>query len=307
MPQYHILADAWCVQAWTDTKPYCGAGRESTLRRREPYHQALCAAIRDLESSVRSSGALRAIWTTVERRKNDPDPPERLPDTENLLIWEVGSALKALSVTDLLRFERQIGAVPPPPHVLGFEARHHLRYEAVRQPLAPTNNTVLAQCDPVVCELNDLKKVWRVWRLLKQNVVRTPNAGNWRPGDQFNVQIELSGPKKVNLADWEMVKAVVDGFIASLHYYAGDQLDQVSDRIQNRLGGQASQWRDLLLLQTNAVLGAWRVPHLKPKGKHLAWSPCDHLLMRCEFIQKRSTDGGWSIAGRLIRQRSAAT
>ena len=214
---------------------------------------------------------------------------------ENLLIWEVGSALPY--VTDFLRFERQICPLPTPPKVLGFDALHHLQYEVVGQPVQPANNTVLAQCDAVACTLDGLKKTSEMWRLFKKNVVRTPDAGNWQGGNHFNVEITISGPKKIDLADWRLVKAVVDGFITSLHHYKGNQLDEVSNRIKGLLGGQAMQWRELLLYGENAVLGPWRVPHLKPRG--LAWSPCDHLLARCEFIQKLSRNDGWSIAGRL--------
>src|ERR1700730_16071115 len=106
MPQYHIVAHASCVQAWTDTLPYCGAGKESPSRRREPYHPSLCAAIRDLAASVGFRGALQATWTAQRQCKG-------YPDAENLLSWEVGSALPR--VPDFLRFERQIGPVPPPP------------------------------------------------------------------------------------------------------------------------------------------------------------------------------------------------
>jgi hypothetical protein len=57
-----------------------------------------------------------------------------------------------------------------------------------------------------------------------------------------------------HLADWQMVKSVVDAFIMSLHYYEGDQLDQVSERIKDKFGGEAAYWRDLLL---NRSRRAW--------------------------------------------------
>jgi hypothetical protein len=84
-------------------------------RRRQPYHQELCAAIRGLD--LNASGALQATWTGPLGARD--------PDVENLLVWDVGSALGKAGVISFLRFERRNGPLPQPLHVLGFDAQHH--------------------------------------------------------------------------------------------------------------------------------------------------------------------------------------
>jgi hypothetical protein len=299
--QHHIIANCSRVEVWTDTLPYCGAlPKISALRRRQPYYRGLCAAIRKLD--LNASGALQATWTTDAQDANHPD-------VENLLIWDVASTVGNVPVTHFLRFERRNEAPQPPPDVR-FKALHHIRYEVIprdqiSQPYA--SDRVLARCSLVRCNRDDLTKTAKLWSLFKPNIERTRYSDKWPHGNQFNVQITVSGPQngrvnRVNsLANSKLVKGTVDGFISALHCYDGgkdDQLDSVSDRIAVRLGGQATEWRELLLDQSNAVLGPRRVPHLHGNG--LAWSPADHLLVRGEIIRQPCTDSHWSIAGKLI-------
>jgi hypothetical protein len=295
--QHHILANDLCVQAWTDIVPYCGAIKErSASRRREPYHQALCGAIREL--NFNASGALEAIWTGARAR----------PDAENLLIWDIWDVGKPLGVTDFLRFERRNGPVPQPPQDIGFNAQHHVSYKVIERDQIPSPNANLptvAVCSPVACARPDRERTASLWGKFKQNSKRT-DGGTWKPGTQFIVQLILSGPHSVpvDFARWENIKYMLDGFISALHYYdpcgKRDQLDQVSEHVANKLQWQSDETRELLLNSENAVLGACRVPHLKSKGSSIAWSPRDDLLVRAEIIRQHCTEGDWSIAGRLI-------
>ena len=91
---------------------------------------------------------------------------------------------------------------------------------------------------------------------------------------------------------------MLDGFVSALHYYEGEQLDAVVERVADRLNWPGAEVRALLVDQTNAVLGAYPVPHLR--DRNVQWSPADDFLIGGEIVRRSCSGDSLSISGRLL-------
>jgi hypothetical protein len=224
------------------------------------------------------------------------------PDLENVLFYNVGAGAFRMAATHHLRFERIDAPVPKPP--LEFSARAYVNYQALdTKPHEPfPHGDIVAECEPVICEWNDLDDAGHVWKLFKPKI-RSACKGITL-SDAFKIQLTISASQSHglrNLTSDRIMKRLLDGFISALHCRNKDDydLDRLLTRLKTKYLWRDNETRDLLLDRQSAVLGPYRVPRLN--GERLVWSPADHLLTGCEIEREFSKGAGLTIRGRLFR------
>lgn len=270
---YLIHSDPLSVEAWTAwALPY----DRHTPAQLQYRHELRTALMR-----LRPDSVLHATHTSR--------PAPRAPDVENLLFYNLRSAVFRRLAKDALRFERRNAPPPEAPRPLDFEARHHVRYEikATNQP--PLHHMVddarVASAVTICKTAKQIKDVAGLWRSFKTAMVGDATSTRL-PGDSFSLRLTISAPAQHHFDLAKVVKPLTDAFISALHCYSGEQLEEVATRVSLRLACPPDEIRELLLDTRSALLGPRAVPH--PWRKVVQWSPADDGLVACEILRETS-------------------
>jgi hypothetical protein len=262
--------------------------------RRTAVHSQYCRELQEALACLKADGSLRATHTSLRE--------SRAPDVENLLFYNVGvSAFRHLA-RSALRFERRNAPPVETSTDLGFEARHHVRYEVDRtgqsHPDYTASGACVASSSALCTAAKQVKDVHGLWRAFKTAMV-CKAASPRLDRSSFSLQLTISAPARhrLNLAD--IVKPLTDAFISALHCYQGQRLDEAASRISLRLACPPDTVRELLLNARVALLGPREVPYLRDKG--VQWSPADDGLIACEILRETPPgDGSIEVRGRVF-------
>jgi hypothetical protein len=288
-PSYFIHLDACrsSVDAWT-------AWALPFRDRRTLVHSQYCRELQEALACLKADGSLRATHTSQRE--------SRAPDVENLLFYNVGvSAFRHLA-QNALRFERKNAPPAEPSTGLGFQARHHVRYEVdgtgQSHSTYMASSACVASSSALCTAAKQVKDVHCLWRAFKTAMI-CETAPPRLDSNSFSLHLTLSAPARhrLNLAD--IVKPLTDAFISALHCYQGERLDEVVSRISLRLACSPDTVRELLLDARSALLGPREVPYLRDKG--VQWSPADDGLIACEILRETPPgDGSIEVRGRVF-------
>lgn len=221
-------------------------------------------------------------------------------DAENLLFYNVGAAAFQFLGSGALRYERVVAGPPPPPSQVSFTPSHYVRYSITSGDSAwlhTVQGRQMAGC--AVAECPRLKHVSSVWRVMKPGMIAAPGA-LWAPRDPIAVRLGISAAPPVQLSLPALVRPLMDGFVSALHFYEGEQLDEVASRLGAQLSEPMAVVRALLKQATAAVLGPRAVPHLR--GPSLQWSPADDRIIAGEVVREpwQGADGGFTVRGTVL-------
>jgi hypothetical protein len=243
--QYQI-SEMWCLTMIDEARDfYLQADRQSVeawAAWHLPYDKltpAQCryrASLRNAIKGLAKADGLRATYSSDEVTRN--------LDTENILFYNVGASPFRNTATRMLCFDRRCEQPPAPPKQLAFTPRHHVKYqtETKDNPFEPVGRVQLAHCGPVSLKKSELRELPRLWWLFK-NAMKLPGTP-WSLGDPFGVQLCIKSPAVFELNLAGVVKPLMDAFITALHYYEGNQLNDIADRVATLLGCPAQDVAD---------------------------------------------------------------
>ena len=277
----HFGHERRCVEAWSaGALAFEGPGPVQ-------HRTALRAALDTLPSS-----------DFLEATYRGTDSGARQADLENILFYNVGCSAFTRFGTQTVRFERQAGALPEPPVPLPFVARHYVRYGVDGRGGPDAEPWLVATSEILNCRRTEMSNPASLWRMFKSNLLRT-NDVDLLDGAPFEVRLLLSGPMGRPLNLTAIVKPLMDGFISALHYYEGNQLDEIASRLAVQLSVRSDDVRAILVDRSSAVLGAYPVPHLRGNG--LQWSPADHQLVAATITREISSSAHFGVKALLSR------
>jgi len=205
-------------------------------------------------------------------------PNQGFCDIDNILFYNVGPGVfKHICQTGFLMERGYQNVVMP---VEGqAEYTHYQQYsfaEKAQKSRYWKEKRVLASWKEIVLEKMP-EKPHQYWRIMKENRVLVdalPYTG------QYGVEIVMHLPYDFRQNFAGLIRAMLDGIIASLHSYSGAYLNEVSQRLATVLDDQPEAISTLLLDQNRAVLGNRCLVH--PFGDFVQWNPADD---QCVFIK----------------------
>lgn len=289
---YALRAAPDVVELWSTIRlPY--QPRDWVLEMRND----LCRALRD--SSLKSSGQLHAVYSAA----NDGE----FVDTENVLLYNVGSGalrpLMARSVT----FERSYEMPPPPPEsgLTEGTALHYQRYSAARdEPFEfwRPGKTLGAFTGVPVDSVDD--KPAPVWKAIRD--FATPPAEIATAPSEFLLNLNVTDTREIKPANSlvYIVKPTLDGIISAYHHLEGSDGVAEAQRLEEAGLGERETLREQLLDRRWAALGGRRL--LSSFGRTgVQWNPADDFCVaaRITLTTGSSVEDGhharWRLSGNL--------
>lgn len=292
MPAPYVLRAApSVVELWSTVRlPY--QPRDWVLEMRND----LCRALRDL--SPRSSGRLHAVYSAADDGE--------FVDTENVLLYNVGSGalrpLMARSVT----FERSYEMPPPPPEsgLPKGAALHYQRYSEARGDAfefwRPGRQLAAFTGVPVDSVDDKPAPVWKAIRHFAAAPVETAAAPT-----RFLLNLHVTDTRESKPANSlvDIVKPTLDGIISAYHSHEGSDGIVEAQRLEEAGIGARVTLRDQLLDRRWAALGATRVLRPSKAAGRVKWYPADDFCVAAHI----TLSGGRSVAdGHHARWRLSA-
>lgn len=240
---------------------------------KQGWQKGLRAEIAEAVSSVEAEPGSRLH--AVHGR----DDPRATGDVENVLFYNVGMSLFAHLMRGGVQFEQSCvvpeGPRPQPPG--GFH--HYHLYE--QQPVSSAGfrywraTAVLASWEKLAWP-KDASTVTGWWYHLRTHGVgverQTSDSG------PIGLELTLSTPSRLHV----VLKPMLDGLICSLHAHDGSDMQEVTNRLAERLACGRDEVATLLLDERVAVLGRRRL--LRPFRNSVKWNPADD---RCKAVSIR--------------------
>ena len=216
------------------------------------------------------------VETVLYGQYNSPD--QAVCDIDNVLFYNVGTgAFKRVCQNGFFierSYEKVAGPEEQPEKYM-----HYQQYALV----AKTKHSgywkekrVLASWQDIILEKMPTKP-HGYWRIMKENRIAVdtlPYSGKYG----LEILLHIPNGRIWNFAG--VLKPMLDGIIASLQSYQGDQLNEVSQRLATVLPYQPEEISRLLLDRHQAVLGSRALVHLF--RKFVQWNPVDE---QCVFIR----------------------
>jgi hypothetical protein len=150
----------------------------------------------------------------------------RQPDTENITLYNFGSAGFRNAPAGAVSFERGFAAAPAPPALLDGDARFHHEWSLVGAQAPPR---LWAAIEPVAT-WSDVPLLLRgdigidSWLALREHPELIEVSTELDPGEHFLIAIDIAVPRTVRLSAVHLVKGIVDGSVAALQ--RADGLDE---------------------------------------------------------------------------------
>lgn len=273
------------VEAWSELHvPY---PPPSLSPKQQQLKDLLCERLSELEvGSVKKPVALHAeYWTN--QRQNDTW------DVENRLFYNICQRNRFLGVTysqPELGFARRSrlprecpsARISFPSHYYGYNIR-----SLTGEPSEDTSSAIV-RVNAQFAAREELEKPQSIWlRTCRGKCLISRFNADMNP---FSLQILLTVPS--SLANmWFRVKPIFDGVVAAMHYYDGEDADELSACIVRTLAPQEGT-----CLSKDEVLDLMRDPTRGFLGKHRCFlrsggcSPKDHLCWEGKLSLR--VDGG---------------
>lgn len=262
---WSVQAGAELVEAWSLRRlPFEPTGELMHLR------SALKRALLSLE--VPKGSLLRAVYCSTDRS---------LVDLENVLFYNVGvQAFNSVARSGVV-FEREFEL--PPDTRDGQE--HYWRYEAVED----VKFERVARSEPVALfeaalpePPTESTKVAVVWQAIRAGSISVDKP--LPADDAFGLDLTLSLPVAPrNVVSF--VKPVIDGVLAGLQAYEGQELAEVSRRVGRQLHLPAEQVEALLQPLGQEAFAPGRT--LWPRRDGVQWNPPDDRLIAAAIRLER--------------------
>lgn len=205
-------------------------------------------------------------------------PSQAVCDIDNVLFYNVGTgAFKNICQNGFL-IERGYKNVVLPAE-RQEEYSHYQQYVLVEKTQKSQywqEKRVLASWKEIVLEKMPTRP-HQYWRIMKENqmlVDALPYSGRYG----IEIMMHMPAGHKWNFAG--LIKPMLDGIIASLHFYTGDQLNEVSQRLATVMADEPKKISNMLLDRNKAVLGGRCLVH--PFREFVQWNPADD---QCVFIR----------------------
>jgi hypothetical protein len=216
-------------------------------------------------------------------------------DTENVLLYNVGSGPLRHLMTNGVRFERGYMIPPPPAFVLCTGPLHYHRYA-----LAPRHagyehwrsGRLLARFDPV--RIEQITKPGPIFIAIRGSA-QPPLLPTTTP-TRFGICLTLQGPRTGGLAG--LIKPLLDGVICAYHHHDGRDLDDVVQRLHRAGLGPALTLSSELQDERWQVLGSRRL--VKPFRDGVQWNPADDACLAADIQMQSQPVRSWQLSGSLV-------
>lgn len=208
-------------------------------------------------------------------------------DLDNALLYNIGGRVAA-ATRDGVLLERREAEI---------DVSVRYRYRLVRddEPGALRGWSALVQVSRVALARRPESwlDVWAAVRPAPEVAVLA-----WGPTRELCLDLKIGAPGHAGGANGQFVKALVDGVITALHAHADrGTIDEISRRLEPRIGLSAVEIRALFLDDVRAVLGS-RQHLLVLRGRGVQCQP-DDVRIRALRIEIDRFAQWWSIKGRL--------
>lgn len=267
MPASYVLRAAPdVVELWSTVRlPY--EPRDWVLKMRNDLRRALRA------SAPRSGGRLHAVY----RAADDGE----LVDTENVLLYNVGSGALRPLVARSVTFERGY-EIPAPPAGSGLTEGAALHYQCYREARDDTfefwgpGKQLAAFTDVPVHSVDD--KPAPVWKAIRD--FAAPPTETASAPTRFVLRLHVTDTRETKPANSlvYIVKPTLDGIISAYHSHEGSDGVVEAQRLEEAGLGARETLRDQLLDPRWAALGGRRL--LSSFGRAgVQWNPADDLCV----------------------------
>lgn len=290
---YVLRAKPDVVELWSTVRlPFDPSGWVLEMR------NDLCRALRDW--SPRTGGHLHAVYGAAD--------DGAFVDTENVLLYNVGSGalrpLMARSVT----FERGYETPEPPPGS-GLTEGATLHYQRYREARDDTfefwrpGKQVAAFTGVPVDSVTD--KPGPVWKAIRD--FAPPPAETATAPTRFVLRLHVTDTRETKPANSlvDIVKPTLDGIISAYHGHEGSDGVAEAQRLEEAGLGSRESLRDQLLDGRWAALGATRVVRPSTAAGRVRWYPLDDFCVAAHItlsVDGSAADGHharWRLSGEL--------
>lgn len=251
-------------------------------------------AIRSLP--VQTDDVLHATYTSSD---------DTFVDAENVLFYNVGTGCFAKAASVGLRFERAFAPAPKSPTALDGSTLHHHRYETAPRSGAfnhwERGETLASWTVPSIA-LRPQPSAASVWLSMKvEGEIRTLGESTSSEGFGMTITIHQPPGRSLNLS--AVIKPLLDGVIAALHSHDGSALEDVSNRLADKLATSPSTIARALKETQGACLGQRTL--VRPFQQFVQWNPADDRLVAADIVVDRNTnERPWSLSGELFLVQS---
>lgn len=289
---YVLRAAPDVVELWSTVRlPY--EPRDWVLEMRNDLRRAL------RDSAPRSGGRLHAVYSAAD--------DGAFVDTENVLLFNVGSgALRPLMARSVI-FERGYG-MPPPPLGSGLTEGATLHYQRYREARDDAfefwrpGKQLAAFTGVPVDSVDD--KPGPVWKAIRD--FATPPAEIATAPTRFLLKLHVTDTRETKPANSlvYIVKPTLDGIISAYHAHAGSDGVAEAQRLEEAGLGERETLRDQLLDRRWAALGGRRLVSSFSRAG-VQWNPADDLCVAAQITLSAggSVEDGhharWRLSGEL--------
>jgi len=219
-------------------------------------------------------------------------------DTENILIYNVGTGAFGPLCQKGLFLERRIQSPQQLAHKLpGKYLHHHLySYSAFNNEPFWKKTKRLAHWDDIMCKpLKGEIKPHSIWYQFKKGYKSGP-VGEFQYSSYYGIYLIINAPYKTKLNTAGIIKPLLDGIISAFHNHVFEIDETVIERLSIKLNEKKDVISNMLLDKEIAVLGPRNLIH--PFRQGVQWNPSDDLFMQIEVkINKSNHDSNWSLSG----------
>ena len=293
MPVPYVLrASSDAVELWSTVRlPY--EPRDWLLAMRNDLRLAL----RDLIPN--SGGRLYALYSATDNGE--------FADTENVLLYNVGSGALRPLMAHSVAFERGYRMPDPPPAsgLVEGVALHYHRYSEARDDAfefwRPGRQVAAFTGVPVDSVTGKPAPVWKAIRDFATPPAQTSSAPTRFVLNLRVTDTRLSSPAN-SLVD--IIKPTLDGIVSAYHTHEGTDGTVEAQRLEEAGLGARDQLRNQLLDRNWAALGGRRL--LSAFGKAgVQWNPADdycvaaHITLSTDALGEDNHGARWQLSGEL--------
>jgi hypothetical protein len=245
------------------------------------FREALRAAIRDLANDAGPAYHLETAYSSEDRR---------LVDTENVLLYNIGSA--SFARPSSIRFWRDYDLPDDNP---GSAFTHHCSYATAGLSRTPpwTSGPPVCRWDFGLDRGSAVASVAQVWLAASRSAMTTTG---FLPGQvPFAIDVTITGPAAGTRSLPGAMKTVLDGLISACHRHDSADLDELVRRLAVKTNASRAELQSRLANRSPSPLGAVRLLHRFGDG--VQWHPADD---RCVLATLRLVTGPfWRLSGSI--------
>ncbi|MDQ2904687.1 MAG: hypothetical protein M3Y81_14175 [Chloroflexota bacterium] len=227
------------------------------------------------------------------------------PDLENVLFYNVGPAFfrHLITSTSRVRFERSF-SLPISSGNLETNFSCYQCYSFLENDtsfLYWRKSQPLAQWEPVeMPPLSSSTNPGTIWYELKKHPLQYISESRELPS-HFGLRITLTHPPFAeNRNPASLIKPLLDGVIVSFHAHTGEDIEELSRKLEQILQKPAGSLAFFLTDKSRAVLGV-RPLFIKRQDPYKSlWNPADDRCKAVEIFLREDHARKWSLSGELF-------